>query len=161
MRNIFLLLIIPFALISCKTTEESQKSDIKTESNKEFDTPLGLVQKAVNIDELVQKKLYWIQTIYNDGTIIAPTEKKAYVIFESKHVLKVQTDCNFGTGTYSVENKTIKLSILRLTKMACPETTESEFLKDLREATIVFTQGNKIFFDLKYDSGTMEFEIKE
>jgi len=167
MKYLAIIILALSTLISCNVV---QKADENTQTNNENtvekksqepDLAMELVQKTVNIEGIIGQKLFWIQTLYNNDTKVHPKKDIAYIIFEHKDKLSIQTDCNLGRGSYSVKEKTISMQVLQLTKIACLESTESIFLKDLNRASVIFQIANKIFIDLEGHSGTMEFEIRK
>lgn len=149
-------------LISCKSNKTVSKPVINTytETITEPDLVLGEVQKVIQIKNILGKKLFWVQTLYNNDTKAVPSTKRAYIIFNEKEKLKIQSICNKGAGTYSLDEKSIQIQASMMTRIACKEgTTEYNYFQDLNASTIAFQIGNKIFFELKGHKGTMEFEI--
>lgn len=70
----------------------------------------------------------------------------------------VKADCNNGAGTYTIDGSTISIEIKALTMAMCPPGSLSdEFVKNLNSAAIYFMEGDNLFIDLIYDSGTMKF----
>jgi heat shock protein HslJ len=72
----------------------------------------------------------------------------------------VQADCNFGSGTYTLQEGSIEFGPAALTMMACPEgSQDSQFLQQLSFARILFfdEQGD-LRMDLFADGGTMHFQ---
>ena len=76
--------------------------------------------------------------------------------------IQIQADCNNGSGTFSVEGQSITIMLGPMTTAACPDdSVADEFIKNLEAAAIWFTQEGDLFFDLKFDSGTMRFAIAD
>ncbi|MFO7678972.1 MAG: META domain-containing protein [Chloroflexota bacterium] len=70
----------------------------------------------------------------------------------------IQADCNSGSGIYSVEGGSISFVLGPLTRAFCGEASlDAQFLQYLEAAVIWFTQDGDLYFDLKFDSGTMQF----
>ncbi len=157
-------LLIVISLTNCKAKPKVKDVEYtqEGENKQELDTPLGLVQKDINLKAIEGKKLYWVQTLYNDDSKSISETKRAYIILQAKGQMQVQSICNMGAGTYKLNQKAIEIRANMTTKIACKEpTVEYKYFQDLRSATLAFQVGNKIFFDLKGHTGTMEFEIRD
>lgn len=57
------------------------------------------------------------------------------LIFEKNGKLFGSTGCNNFTGSYKVTDKSILLDVGSMTKMFCPESTEQDFLKAVKQVT--------------------------
>ena len=156
-------LLIVISLTNCKAKPKVKDVEYTQEGDKQqkLDTSLELVQKPISLNEIEGKKLYWIQTLYNDDSKSISKTKRAFIILQPKGQLLVQSICNKGVGTYKLDETTIGISANMTTKVACKKSTiEYKYFQDLRSVTLAFQIGNKIFFDLKGHAGTMEFEIQ-
>ncbi len=77
---------------------------------------------------------------------------------QTEDTILIQADCNNGSGSYSIEGQNIAIVPGPLTRAACPEDSQADdFLKNLEASAIWFMQDGDLFFDLKFDSGTMRF----
>jgi len=166
MKILWIVLIfwLSINLISCKSNKGVSKpvSDTYTGTITEPDLVLGEVQKAIQIKNILGKKLFWVQTLYNNDTKAVPSTKRAYIVFHEKEKLSIQSICNKGAGTYSLNEKSIQIQASMMTRVACKEATiEYNYFKDLNASSMAFQIGNKIFIDLKGHKGTMEFELAE
>ena len=175
MKFIYLVIIsfvLTVAVASCKTTHKAQATDLTTDPTtgqaKEADTPMDLVQKPVILNHILGKKLYWVQTIYNDKSTSKPQEqeqeqeqeRRAYIIFQEKNHLQIQSICNMGLGSYVLDDKSLALHLQMTTRMACKDAkTEYNYFKNLRSVNQMYQVGNKIIFSLASGEGTMEFEL--
>jgi len=103
----------------------------------------------------------WVQTLYNDDRNIVPADPENYTLqFMEDGTIRVKADCNQKGGTVSIspKEKRISIEITRSTMAFCPKgSLEEEFIKGLSAAVIYFIRNGDLFFDLKYDSGTMRF----
>jgi heat shock protein HslJ len=101
----------------------------------------------------------WQQTVYNNDTKAVPPNPNQYTF----HLLpdakvSIRSDCNIVGGRYTLKGSQISIDILATTMAACPPgSLADEFIKDLNVAAIYFTQGDNLFIDLMYDTGTMRF----
>jgi heat shock protein HslJ len=67
-------------------------------------------------------------------------------------------DCNTGSGTYTLDGGHISFEFGPMTLAACPPGSLSDqFIQDLSAAAIYFVEGDNLFIDLIFDSGTMRF----
>lgn len=157
-------LLIVISLTNCKAKPKVKDVEYtqEGENKQESDTPLELVQKNINLKTVEGKKLYWVQTLYSNGSESKPENKRAHVVFLPKGQMQIQSICNMGKGTYKLDKKSIDIFVNMTTKIACKEpTVEYKYFQNLRSATLAFQVGNKIFLDLKGHAGTMEFEIRD
>jgi heat shock protein HslJ len=101
----------------------------------------------------------WQRTRYNHDTTVAPTAPGRYVLhLEPDGALRLQADCNSAGGRYRLKDGKIAIDITHTTMAACaPDSLEGVFLHDLSAAGGYFLQGGHLYFDLQYDSGTMQF----
>jgi heat shock protein HslJ len=74
----------------------------------------------------------------------------------------VLADCNRLGGTYNLSDTHITVTLTTGTMAACPPNPLADrFIKELNTAVIYFTEGEDLFVDLQYDSGTMRFARSE
>jgi heat shock protein HslJ len=99
----------------------------------------------------------WVKTLYNDDRIVVPAKPDHYTIrFLQDGTIDVRADCNRKGGTYSAAGKTLSISITYSTMAACePGSLEEQFVRDLSAVSIYFFRDGDLYFDLRYDSGTM------
>ncbi len=108
---------------------------------------------------LAMKEWVWQMTEYSDGRTLVPAKPDAFTLaFSDQGMLAVGTDCNSVGGEYLVEDNFLIFSNLRMTRMYCEGSQESEFMK-LLENTVSFhfTGRGELIFDLRHDSGTVTF----
>jgi heat shock protein HslJ len=71
---------------------------------------------------------------------------------------RVSADCNSGSGNYTLGDSHVSFEFGPMTLAECaPASLSDQFIKDLSAAVIYFLEGDELFIDLKYDSGTMRF----
>lgn len=101
----------------------------------------------------------WQQSLYSNDTKAIPANPDHYTLeLLSGGRVNIRADCNLGGGVYTLEDSRISIEITHTTMAACPpDSLEGLFIRDLNGAAIVFTNGEELFIDLKYDSGTMKF----
>ncbi len=73
-------------------------------------------------------------------------------------VALVRADCNRGRGSYEIGEGRIKLSVIGMSRMACPPgSLDTRYLEDLQRATTFFVEDGRLHLELRMDSGTMRF----
>jgi len=101
---------------------------------------------------------HWDTTVTPVETIGTANPERYTLELQSGGVALVRADCNRGRGSYEIGEGRIRFSPIATTRMACPPgSLDSRYLKDLQRATIFFVEGDKLFLDLPFDSGTMRF----
>ena len=116
-----------------------------------------------DVTEIIGMVWRWEQTIYNNDTKTLPAEPDHYTLtLHPDGKVDVRADCNRGGGTYTKEGSRIAINITHTTMAMCPpDSLEEEFLRNLAAAVIYFVQDSNLYFDLKFDTGTMKFSKKK
>jgi heat shock protein HslJ len=101
----------------------------------------------------------WVVTRYSDDSVAQPADPASYTLrLKPDSSLSIRADCNRVGGRYVIEESTISIEMTHSTLVACePDSLDSVFLRDLAAARVFFLRRGKLFLDLKYDTGTMEF----
>ena len=99
---------------------------------------------------------------YNNDKLIEVDNPANYTIeFLSDGQINIKADCNRARGTYTQEGNSISIKIGPTTRAMCPtESISEQYLQELQAATIFFFQDGNLYFDLKFDTGTMKFISK-
>ena len=109
------------------------------------------------------KMIWQLQEIhYNNDKLIEVANPANYTIeFLSDGQVSIKADCNRARGTYTQEGNSISIKIGPTTLAMCdPESISEQYLQELQAATILFFQDGNLYFDLKFDTGTMKFTPK-
>ncbi|QQE64505.1 hypothetical protein GFS31_11860 [Leptolyngbya sp. BL0902] len=95
----------------------------------------------------------------NDDTRFTPSSPQNYTVeFTERGDVFVQADCNRAAGAFNLVDGRITITLGPTTLAACPEgSIDTRFLQSLRDANMLFFQGDDMFIDLAYGSGTMQF----
>ena len=101
----------------------------------------------------------WVASRYGNDTEARPADPARYRLrLERDGTLRVRVDCNQAGGVYRISGSAIVIEVTHSTMAACePGSLDRTFLRDLRAAATYFMRQGKLFLDLKYDTGTMEF----
>jgi heat shock protein HslJ len=101
----------------------------------------------------------WDQTLMNNDDTFKPNNPDSYTLqFKPDGTVAIQADCNQVGGTYTLDGSRITIELGPSTMAACPEgSLADQFLTQLGGAVIYFIEGQKLFLDLQFDSGTMHF----
>lgn len=123
-----------------------------------FDPPKEPVVTG-ELAEIFEIDWEWRATRYGNDTRTAPREPERYRLrLEEDGSVRVTADCNQAGGSYRLEGGSFAIGPLRSTRAACgPDSLDHVFLRDLASASILFLREGRLYLDLKYDSGTMEF----
>ena len=118
--------------------------------------------RDAEIQAIVDTDWKWLGTQYNNDTETQPDTPDYYILrLEQNDSVQVQADCNRAGGKYNMHEGNISIQIIYSTMAACkPGSLESSYLRDLSETTGYFMKNGRLYFELKYDSGSMEFERK-
>ena len=101
----------------------------------------------------------WLASRYNNDTEARPADSGRYRLrLEPDGTLRAQVDCNQAGGRYRIEGSVIEIEMTHATLAACePGSLDQTFRRDLGAAAIFFMRQGRLFLDLKFDTGTMEF----
>ncbi len=106
----------------------------------------------------------WIHTRYNDDSMLTrPDDAAGYTLqLRLDGTANIRGDCNRGGGTFTMNGTKLSITITHTTIAACPEgSLEGPFIRDLNRAVGFLLKNDRLFLDLKFDSGTMEFHEKQ
>ncbi|NMF83277.1 META domain-containing protein [Nodosilinea sp. P-1105] len=96
----------------------------------------------------------------NDGQLLTAQPPQNYTAeFSDDGEVFVQADCNRAIGQYTVEDDNrLSITMGPTTLAACPEgSIGTEFLEALNNSALYFFQGDDLFIDMQFDSGTIQF----
>lgn len=101
----------------------------------------------------------WVASRYSDDTEARPADRTRYRLrLQPDGTLHARVDCNQAGGRYRIDGSAIVIEVTHSTMAACePGSLDRTFLRDLGGATTFFVRQGRLYLDLKYDSGTMEF----
>lgn len=121
--------------------------------------PVSLDEK----DALVGTVWELQQIQMNDGALFAPTSPQNYTVeFTEVGEVFIQADCNRAAGAFNLVDGRITITLGPTTTAACPEgSLDTRFLQSIANANMLFFQGDDMFIDLAYGSGTMQFSPAE
>lgn len=99
------------------------------------------------------------QIQYSDGELLTADPAANYTIdFMEDGQVSVQADCNRAIGEYTDNSPALSISLGPTTLAACsPDSIDGAYLQALNNASLYFFEGDQLYIDLTYDSGTMEF----
>ena len=108
---------------------------------------------------LDMKSWTWISALYEDGREVKPKNSADFgVMFTNDGRVSIKTDCNSGSGSYTVANGQLTFGPIASTKMYCEGSQESEFFQLLTNTSgYLFTSKGELILQLKFDSGTVTF----
>ncbi len=121
---------------------------------------LDLYIKQNNSESNLTGVVWQLQQIrYNNDELIKVDNPSNYTIeFLPDGQVQIKADCNRARGTYTQQDSSISIKIGPTTRAMCPpESISDQYLKELQSAVIFFFQDGNLYFDLKFDTGTMKF----
>jgi heat shock protein HslJ len=101
----------------------------------------------------------WGKFRRSDGETIDVDQPENYTIaFLPEGKVSVRADCNRGSGTYRVMGDELSISIMVLTRAACPpESLSDHYVRNLNDVASYVLEGDKLDLNLKMDGGSMVF----
>jgi heat shock protein HslJ len=101
----------------------------------------------------------WQQTLENNDTKAVPSNPDHYTLkLLPEGRVSIRADCNQAGGAYTSNGTRLSIEITHTTMAACPpESLEQRFVRYLNAAAGYFVEGDALYIDLKYDTGTMKF----
>lgn len=114
-------------------------------------------EQASSQDILTDTVWVWHETSMNDGTTILPTEEGVFTMtFDDSGQVHITTDCNNGSGSYTVQNDTeLTFGFIASTKKFCTESQETRFYQDLQHIREYRVTNNTLMLQFKDDVGKM------
>ena len=104
----------------------------------------------------------WEGTTTPAAKIVAGNPDRYTLRLSSDGMAAVRADCNRGIGSYEAQGKQISFGAIATTRAKCPPDSQADgFVKSLQAASSYVIDGDRLFIDLKSDSGTMKFTRAE
>lgn len=117
-------------------------------------------EKLIHAESNLTGGIWQLQQIrYNNDELIEIDNPANYTIeFLPDGQVQIKADCNNARGSYTQKNSSISIQIGPSTRAMCPPESQSDrYLQELQSAVIFFFQDGNLYFDLKFDTGTMKF----
>jgi heat shock protein HslJ len=104
----------------------------------------------------------WVKTAYNNGSVIAAPDPGKYTLTFStaEGRFRFVSDCNNGSGAYTVSGQNLTMHVEGMTRAVCPPPSD-EYIAQLNEVASYKIEGGTLLLMLKADSGTMTFTTGE
>lgn len=102
----------------------------------------------------------WQRTQMSDGAVIQPTDPSKYTIaFKADGSVAIQADCNRVVGQYTATSAgQLTITLGPTTTAACPPgSLDQRYLQQLGDVVTYVTRDGKLYLNIKFDSGNMEF----
>ncbi len=109
--------------------------------------------------DLVGVVWVWVEFLENNDTVTRPNMPANYTLeFLPDGQVTLQADCNRANGTYTVKGSQLEIEIMTTTLAACPEgSLGDEYIQLLNDAVAFIREGEQLFIDIKFDTGSMKF----
>jgi heat shock protein HslJ len=100
----------------------------------------------------------WEETTTPTGVTSVDDPEKYTIELLPDGQFRVNADCNSGSGSYTLGDGHVSFEFGPMTLAECePGSLSDQFIQELNAAAIYFLEGEDLFIDLKFDSGTMRF----
>jgi heat shock protein HslJ len=120
--------------------------------------PAGKTDSGTAGDDITGRVWMWKETVTPVEVTSVDDPVKYTIELLPEGQFRVKADCNNGSGSYTLGDAHISFEFGPMTLAACePGSLSDQFIKELSAAAIYFLQGDELFIDLIYDSGTMRF----
>ena len=108
---------------------------------------------------IVYGEWHWVLTRYGNDTEARPNQPERFTLrFAPDGSIRARVDCNSAGGKYRLEGNQLAIELTYSTLAACEtESLAQVFQQNLAAAATYFMRNGQLFLDLKYDTGTMEF----
>ncbi len=112
--------------------------------------------------DLIGTTWTWLETTLADETEVQTDEKQSFSLtFGEKNKLEVTTDCNKVQASYKTNGiDEMSVTLGAMTMMACENSHEGDFLKQLGSVESFLLEGSSLRLMLKDEAGTMTFTRK-
>jgi heat shock protein HslJ len=109
--------------------------------------------------DLVGVVWVWVEFLENNDTVTRPNMPANYTLeFLPDGQVALQADCNRANGTYSVNGSQLEIEIMTTTLAACPEgSLGDKYIQLLNDAVAFIREGDQLFIDIQFDTGSMKF----
>lgn len=108
--------------------------------------------------QIVDRQWLWTQTQMSDGAVISTDANNSFsVTLQSDGRAVFTTDCNGGNGSYTIEGNNITFGPIATTMMFCEGSNEGTFYNNISNVQSYLVQDGNLYFQIKLDSGVMEF----
>jgi heat shock protein HslJ len=110
-------------------------------------------------DDLVGVVWKWEKFLEsNDNTILVDDPDKYTLEFLVDGTVRVNADCNNGSGSYMVEGNQLTIEVQAMTMAMCPpDSLSDQYIQYLGQVVSYMFDGGKLALALRYDTGIMTF----
>lgn len=100
-----------------------------------------------------------LQSMTTRGATVSPTDPAAYTIqFLADGELRVRADCNRGRATYELDDQSISVGPVALTRMGCPQGShDAKFVDALTRASAWSFADDTLVLTIPGDEGSLTF----
>lgn len=125
------------------------------------DSPTEVDVRVEPVDQAQLKNTVWKleQILYSDGKRLKPTAPSNYTIeFMDDGQFSLRADCNRALGRFTEDDRSLSINLGPTTLAACPpQSIAQDYLRSLQNASSYFFRDDKLFIEIKADTGTMLF----
>ncbi len=100
----------------------------------------------------------WESTINPLQKIEVATPENYTLFLEPEGRARLRIDCNMGSGGFEIDQGNLTFGPIMSTRMACPPgSLDIVFTRDIQRVASFFINAGRLYLELPYDSGTMQF----
>ena len=108
---------------------------------------------------VLEKLWQWESTTTPLENIEVRAPENYTLFFEPKGRARLRIDCNMGNGGFEIDQGKLTFGPIMSTRMACPPgSLDIVFTRDLQRVVSFFLNDGRLYLELPYDSGTMQFK---
>lgn len=141
MIRLFTLLLAGFVLTGCATVSSN-----------------GQGEQTASPQAVLDKQWQWESTVTPVETITVDKPGNYTLLLKADGKAQVRFDCNRGGGAFDISPGKLSFGPMMSTKMACPPgSLDFRFSTDISRVVSFFIMDGRLYLELPYDSGTMQF----
>ncbi|MGR8932334.1 MAG: META domain-containing protein [Gammaproteobacteria bacterium] len=142
MKHLFVLGIISLMVSACASSDHSTS-----------------VVRSHDLHAVIGKTWQWQGTVTPVEKINVKQPERYTLRFDEKGRLQARFDCNRGGGSYQISESKVSFGPLMSTRMACPnDSLDDIYIKQLQDVNSFFLEGDSLYLELPFDSGTLQFK---
>ena len=141
MHRLVLIVLATMVIVGCATHQTSPGGGHNTDP------------------QAVLGKLWqWESTTNPLEKIEVATPENYTLLLEPEGRARLRIDCNMGNGGFEIDPGKLTFGPIMSTRMACPPgSLDIVFSRDLQKVVSFFLKDGRLYLELPYDSGTMQF----
>lgn len=155
MKNFIIIVLVALAAFLTYRAVSNNTPSEPTDQDMSEEVATGTMSTS---DLLMSETWVWQETVMNNDEVTTPNEAEAFTLSFAEERVSGTTDCNSFSGGYTLDGTSISFEPFAMTRMACAESQEQDFVDDVTEANQVYFDDNgHLVLLFPYDSGSVIF----